>query len=131
MTIEELKTKKKILIIGYGVEGKAVHEFLKQHVPNAKIGIVDKNDGAGYLDKQSDYELAIKSPGVIPSLVKIPYTTATNIFFSNYKGKSIGVTGTKGKGTTSSIIYEMLVESGRDAYLGGNIGEPPINFLHK
>ncbi len=131
MTIHELKLKKKIIIIGYGVEGQAVHEFLKIHCPGVEIGIADKNDGTGYLDKQVNYELAIKSPGVMPSLLKIPYTTATNIFMLNCKGKTIGVTGTKGKGTTSSLIYQMLIESGKDAYLGGNIGEPPINFIHK
>lgn len=129
MTIEELKTKKKILIVGYGVEGKASENFLRKHCKGVKIGIADKNDGENYLDKQSDFDLAIKSPGVHPRLIKIPYTTATNIFFSNYKGKTIGVTGTKGKSTTSTLIYEMLKIAGKDVYLGGNIGTPAINFL--
>ncbi len=131
MTLEELLTKKRILIIGYGVEGHATHEFLKRHVPQAEIGVADKNDGDKYLDKQSDYDLAIKSPGVLPSKVTIPYTTATNIFLSNCKGKTIGVTGTKGKGTTSALIYEMLKKEGMDVYLGGNIGISPLDFLDK
>lgn len=131
MTIEELKTKKRILIIGYGVEGKATEAFLRKHCVNSQIGIADKNEGENYLEKQQDYDLAIKSPGVPPDLVKIPYTTATNIFFSNYKGKTIGVTGTKGKSTTSTLIFEMLKEAKKEVYLGGNIGEPPINFLDK
>lgn len=131
MTIEELKTKKRILIIGYGVEGKATEAFLRKHCVNVEIGIADKNEGENYLKKQSAYDLAIKSPGVHPSLVTIPYTTATNIFFANYKGKSIGVTGTKGKSTTSTLIYEILKKAKKDVYLGGNIGEPAINFLDK
>jgi UDP-N-acetylmuramoylalanine--D-glutamate ligase len=131
MTIEELKTKKRILIIGYGVEGKATEAFLKKHCVNSQIGIADKNEGENYLNKQQDYDLAIKSPGVPPHLVMIPYTTTTNIFLSNYKGKTIGVTGTKGKSTTSTLIHEMLKEAGKDVYLGGNIGEPAINFLDK
>ncbi len=131
MTLEELKTKKRILILGYGVEGQAVHEYLKKHCPASQIGIADKKDGDRYLEKQKNYDLAIKSPGIKPSLVAIPYTTATNIFMSNCKGKTIGVTGTKGKGTSSSIIYEMLKAEGMDVYLGGNIGEPVINFLDR
>jgi len=131
MTIEELKTKKRILIIGYGVEGRATEAFLKKYCPNAQIGIADKKDGENYLDKQSGYDLAIKSPGVPPDLVTILYTTATNIFFANCKGKIIGVTGTKGKSTTCTLIYEMLKNAEKDVYLGGNIGEPPINFLDK
>lgn len=131
MTIEELKTKKRILIIGYGIEGKATEIFLKKYCTNTQIGIADKKDGDNYLARQSDYDLTIKSPGVPPGLITIPYTTATNIFLSNYKGKIIGVTGTKGKSTTATLIYKMLKEANKDAFLGGNIGEPAINFLDK
>jgi len=131
MKIEELKKHKKILIIGYGVEGRAAEQFLKKNCPDSEIGIADKKDGDDYLNKQNNYDLAIKSPGVRPELVKIPYTTSTNIFFSNYRGKTIGVTGTKGKSTTATLIYEMLKKQGFDAYLAGNIGEPMINVLDK
>lgn len=131
MTIEELKTKKRVLIVGYGVEGKATETFLKKHCPDTQIGIADKKDGKDYLKNQTNYDLAVKSPGIPPHLITIPYTTATNIFFSNYKGHSIGVTGTKGKSTTATLIYEMLKKAKKDVYLGGNIGEPAINFLDK
>jgi len=130
MTIVELRTKKNILIVGYGVEGKAVQAFLKQHVPNVHVKVVDQKDGKDYLAKQHEYDVAIKSPGVRPELITIPYTTATNIFFSNAKGKIIGVTGTKGKSTTSSLIYEMLKKSEKNVYLGGNIGKPPLEFMN-
>jgi len=56
-------------------------------------------------------------------------TSPTKLFFDNTPSKIIGVTGTKGKGTTSSLTYEMLKKGGFDAYLGGNIGLPPISFL--
>lgn len=131
MTIEELKKYKKILILGFGVEGKAAQAFLKKHCPAVEIGIADKNDGDDYLQRQKDYDLAIKSPGIHPKFVTIPYTTATNIFMQNYKGKTIGVTGTKGKSTTTTLIYEMLKKAGMDVHVGGNIGEPAINFLDK
>ncbi len=56
-------------------------------------------------------------------------TSTTQYFFENCPCKIIGVTGTKGKGTTSTLIYLMLKEAGRDAYLGGNIGNSPLTFL--
>jgi len=122
---------KKILIVGRGIEGKSVYKYLKRHLPNAVIDIVDQKDGDNYLDNQKNYDVAIKSPGVKPELIKIPYTTATNIFLSNAKGKVIGVTGTKGKSTTSTLIYKMLKEDKKDAYFGGNIGQSSLDFLDK
>ena len=130
MKLEELKNKK-ILIVGRGIEGKAVYKYLKKHLPNAVIDIVDQKDGDSYLHKQKNYDIAIKSPGVKSELIKIPYTTSTNIFMSNAKGKIIGITGTKGKSTTSTLIYKILEKDGKDAYLGGNIGQSPLEFLDK
>src|SRR3989344_7152662 len=130
MTLEELKNKK-ILIVGTGIEGNAVLKYLKKHLRNHTIDIVDQKDGENYLDKQKNYDLAIKSPGVKKELIKIPYTTSTNIFLSNIKGKVIGVTGTKGKSTTSTMIYKMLKKEGLDVYIGGNIGQSPLNFIDK
>lgn len=135
MKLEELKNKK-ILIVGRGIEGKASYKYLRKHLSSAVIDIVDQKDGENYLDKQKNYDLAIKSPGVKPELIKIPYTTSTNIFLSNIKGKTIGITGTKGKSTTSTLIYEMLKKSfdsaqDKHAYFGGNIGQSPLDFLDK
>ncbi len=85
------------------------------------------------------YEIIVISPGIHPDrdiLKKAKntgktVTTPTNIFLERCPCKTIGVTGTKGKGTTSSLITEMLTNDGRDAYLGGNIGTPPLDFLDK
>src|SRR3989338_9085227 len=128
MKLEELKNKK-ILIVGKGIEGSATLKYLKQHLPNAVIDIVDQKDGDNYLDQQRKYDIAVKSPGVKKELIKILYTTSTNVFMSNQKGKVIGITGTKGKSTTSTLIYEILKIDGKDAYLGGNIGQPSLAFL--
>jgi UDP-N-acetylmuramoylalanine--D-glutamate ligase len=130
MKLEELKNKK-ILIVGRGIEGNAAYKYLRKHLPNSVIDIVDQKDGNNYLDKQKNYDIAVKSPGVKPELIKIPYTTSTNIFLSNAKGKVIGVTGTKGKSTTSTLIYKMLRGSGINAYFGGNIGQSSLDFLDK
>src|SRR3989344_6559998 len=128
MKLEELKNKK-ILIVGKGIEGNASYKYLHKHLSNAVIDIVDQKDGENYLDKQRNYDIAIKSPGVKPELIKIPYPPSTNIFMGNCKGKVIGITGTKGKSTTSTLIYKMLKEDGKDAYLGGNIGQSSLAFL--
>ena len=129
MKLDELKKHKKILILGYGVEGKAAEAFLKKHCPDITIGVADKKDGDDYLEKQHDYDLAIKSPGIHPKLVTIPYTTGTNIFFANYSGKTIGVTGTKGKSTTATLIYEIMQKAGGNVSLGGNIGRAALDIL--
>lgn len=129
MKIEELKGKK-ILIVGYGKEGKATEEFLKAKVPGAKYEIVDQSMGADYLSGQKGFDLAIRSPGVKPSLLTIPYTTPTNIFFSNLGNHQIiGVTGTKGKSTTASLIAHILSANGHLAKVVGNIGNPLIHEL--
>lgn len=120
MKIEDLKNKK-ILLVGYGLEGKATEIFLKTLVPSAHITIVDKSQGEDYLANQSQFDLAIKSPGVHKSLISIPHTTATNIFFANVKGLTIGVTGSKGKSTTSALIYSMAKQAKKKAHLVGNI----------
>lgn len=131
MTIAELKNYKRILILGYGVEGKATHQFLKRFHPEVDIGIADQSIDPNYLEKQSYFDLVIKSPGIRKELVTKPYTTATNIFFANVKGKTIGVTGTKGKSTTVSLIHHILKWSGLPAYLVGNIGIPALASLIK
>lgn len=129
MKIEELKNYKKILILGYGVEGKATEEFLKKHHPEAQITIADKTDGDDYLEKQDEADLVIKTPSISSKLVTRPYTTGTNIFFANTKAMTIGITGTKGKSTTASLAYHILKNAGKDSYLAGNIGKPMIELL--
>jgi UDP-N-acetylmuramoylalanine--D-glutamate ligase len=81
--------------------------------------------------------LIIKTPGIPPTTKEIVeakelgvvFTSQLEIFMKLCPCKTIGVTGTKGKGTTSTLIYEILRNSGEDVYLGGNIGLPAIGFL--
>jgi UDP-N-acetylmuramoyl-L-alanine---L-glutamate ligase len=75
--------------------------------------------------------LIIKSPGIPGTLLNVTYTTATNIFFANTKGITIGITGTKGKSTTVSLLYSILKRAGCDAYLVGNIGQPMLPILDR
>ena len=128
---------KRIAVIGEGIEGKSSSEFLKEQ--GAEVEIRDKNQGEDYLKNLNKFDLIVRSPGVrIDKLIThnselvIPkITSQTKLFFDLCPAKIIGVTGTKGKGTTSSLIYEMLKADGRDIYLGGNIGVPPLDFLDK
>lgn len=124
-------TGKKILILGFGKEGRATLRFLKAKLPTATVKIADKKISRDYLKKQKDFDIAIKTPGIKKELVTIPYTTATNIFFANLKNKVIGVTGSKGKSTTASLIYQILKESGKKVRLVGNIGNPVLLELLK
>lgn len=128
MKLTELEGKH-LLLIGMGKEGQATYNFLKKHLKTAQIETADEQDGPGYLDKQTNFELAIKSPGVPPRLVTIPYTTSTNIFFANFKGFSIGITGTKGKSTTTKLTYDILKAAGKKVALAGNIGVPLLQVL--
>ena len=123
---------KNALILGYGKEGKVTEQYLKNNFPLLKIGIADQSLDKNYLKKQEDFDIAIKTPGIPKKLVKIPYTTATNIFFSQIKNngnKIIGITGSKGKSTTTSLIYEILKQAGKDVEILGNIGKPMLQAM--
>lgn len=125
----------KIAVIGYGIEGQDAEKFLKSK--GANVTILDKKDNENYLDNLDAYQLIVRSPGVYPfkkELVNarnndIKIITPTQIFFEEFAGKIIGVTGTKGKGTTSTLIYEILNCAGFDVHLAGNIGKSPLELL--
>ena len=149
---------KKTAVIGIGVEGISSAKFLLEK--GVSVSILDKKTkdqvdkeylrqvkklgaklilGEKYLKDLSQFSFIVRSPGVKLSTSEIKeviasganVTSQTKIFFDLVPCQIIGVTGTKGKGTTSSLIYEMLKLSGKDAYLGGNIGLPPLDFLDK
>jgi UDP-N-acetylmuramoylalanine--D-glutamate ligase len=158
MKLTELSDKS-ILILGLGVEGLSTFNFLRGLFPDKVFGIADRGTlealesecrkaiedhkkvdlhlGASYLDCFADYDVIIKTPGM--SVVKHPQiqeafdggklTSHTELFFNNCPGRIVGVTGTKGKGTTSKLIYEMLRAGGVEAHLVGNIGNPPLPLL--
>src|SRR5258708_3082272 len=158
--VEHLKNKK-IAILGLGVEGIACAEFLLKHaIAFSILDIKSEQElqkmypevisrlqeqkadficGTDYLQHLIEFDMVIRSPGIAiltPEIITVQQkgvaiTSVTKFFFDVCPCPIIGVTGTKGKGTTSTLIYNMLHESGKDVYLGGNIGEPPVNFLDK
>ena len=155
MILDGIKT---IGVLGFGREGLSVYEFLLRDYSDLEIHIFDQRSledfseeiisdwkehnvvlhlGDNYLDFLNEVELLVKSPGVNPRQPEIVrflglggrYTTATNLFFERVSGKTIGITGSKGKSTTSTMIFESLTDCGVESYLVGNIGEPILNFL--
>ena len=125
---------RKIAVIGEGLEGKSSLEFFKRQ--GAEVEIRDQKQGEDYLEDLEKFDLVVRSPGVKLSdlegkVSKEKISSQTKIFMDLCPCAVIGVTGTKGKGTTSSLIYEMLKAEDRDAYLGGNIGVPPLDFIEK
>lgn len=129
--------RKKVAIIGYGIEGQDAEKFLIKK--GAEVTILDQKDNPDYLLGLEKYDVIVRSPGVYPykqELVKakklgVRVTTPTHIFFDEFSGIVIGVTGTKGKGTTSTLIYEILKSSKFDVHLAGNIGKPMLELLPK
>jgi len=151
MKIEEIKDKH-IAVLGMGVEGYSSALYLAQK--GAKVAVLDKREdlekpkelldlgvtfllGADYLQKLSGAEIIVRSPGIKRNLPEIleaeakgaVATSQTQLFFDFCPAEILGVSGTKGKGTTSALIHEMLKKQGIDAHLGGNIGKPPFEFL--
>jgi len=164
--MEKFKNKK-IAIVGFGVEGQSVCDFFGD-TPSS-IVVFDEKKRAdfdqkllnryeeqgvafcfGKIEKIEDAEIIFRSPGFHPDAPfltaarknGIEVTSATKVFFDLCPCPIIGVTGTKGKGTTSTLIYEMLKSQSEldtkddepvleAVYLGGNIGIPPLRFLNK
>lgn len=89
--------------------------------------------GEEYLSQLESFDTVVRSPGIpktTPEFSSAKHiTTATNIFFEQCPGTIIGVTGTKGKSTTSSLIHHILEVSGYDTRLVGNIGNPALDTL--
>ena len=119
----------KILLLGYGVEGKAAENYLKTHFKDTKIDILENFTPAEIKQRDySSYDIIFRSPSVPP--LNLPNeSSVTKFFFDHCPCPIIGVTATKGKGTTCSFIESLLKAHGEDVYLVGNIGEPAINTL--
>ncbi len=126
---------KKIIIIGFGKEGAAAAKFLE---PTNKITVYDDKE-KNRIKRGERFDLIVRSPGVRPDhpLIKkltkdgTVLTSPTQIFFDLCPCPIIAVTGTKGKGTTSTLIYEMLKTENKNVFLAGNIGTPALEILPK
>lgn len=124
----------KVGILGFGREGKSVFKFLKK-----KATILDQKKDKNYLKNLNSFDLVFRSPGVpynLPEIQKaikagVKFSSATKLFFELCPAPIIGITGTKGKGTTSTLIYQILKKCGFKVLLAGNIGKSPLEILPK
>ncbi len=138
----EKLTRKKIALLGLGLDNRALLALLKSQKIKAEITVKDaKEDPKGFNKNLDKFDILFRSPGwplACPGIKeaikkgKTEITSPLNLFFALCPSKNIiGVTGTKGKGTTASLIYKILKDAGKKVWLGGNIGIPPLSFLNK
>ncbi len=137
---------KNLLILGFGLEGQSTYRFIRRHLPNQHITIADQNElkanplltedqnltlisGPNYLNHLEYYDLILKSPGI--SFKNVDYsnfqdkiTSELELILEVNRENIIGITGTKGKSTTSSLVYAILQANHHDSRLLGNIGTP-------
>ncbi len=148
--IIEILKEKRILILGFGREGKSSLKFIQTYLPDNKPDIADYNPetveslipaqresinfycGENYLNVIHNYDIVIKSPGISLlgfDLSKTIISSQTDLFFNAFASQTIGITGTKGKSTTTSLIYHLLKSSNFDCVLAGNIGIPCFDVI--
>lgn len=137
----------KVAIVGFATEGRSSYDYYARQ--GHEVTICDLNSeidlpegvpaqlGAGYLAGLDRFDIIVRSAGVPPQLilgqnptVADKITTVVNEFLRVCPTKhTIGITGTKGKGTTSTLVAKLLEAAGFRVFLGGNIGQSPLEFL--
>lgn len=137
---------KRCAVLGFGREGRIWLDILKRLSVCKEIAVADMNPqriegvtllcGEDYLDRAKTYDLILQSPGVIikdklSAEEKAKILTQTELLLRLKPCRIIGVTGTKGKSTTSSLIHHFLRANGMDSMLIGNIGVPPLERLEE
>lgn len=125
-TIIDKLTDKRILIFGYGREGKSTENYIKSHVSYKSLDVFEGNKED--ID-ESLYDFIIKSPGIVMLEDNPKYTSQTELFLNEYSKQTVGITGTKGKSTTSSMLAHTLNACGKKAILLGNIGKPCFDMI--
>ena len=148
---------KKVAIIGLSVEGVDTAAFFAKE--QAVLTFCDRRTkeslgktyttlaalssrfqlGDAYVSRLDGFDLIVRTPGMslrTPQLQSaaakgIPIESQTTLFFKHCQAPIIGVTGTKGKGTTSTLIHTILRASGRNSWLGGNVGTPLLSRVRE
>lgn len=147
--LPSLIQNKRIVILGFGMEGQSSFRFFSKYFPQNSFLVADQNSeienhellkdasveisfGKTYLESISEEDFIIKSPGIkLPENCRIDKAflfSQTDLFIQAFHQQIIGITGTKGKSTTSSLLLKILSDQGKKAILIGNIGKPAMDY---
>ncbi|MCI9593674.1 MAG: UDP-N-acetylmuramoyl-L-alanine--D-glutamate ligase [Lachnospiraceae bacterium] len=147
--LDEWIEGKKVLILGFGREGQSTCRVLRAFGGYKELAIADQADGKGrcpdkgiswisgphYQQAMDNYDVVFKSPGIVLERPLKAYrcriVSQTEIFVRMFRRQIIGVTGTKGKSTTATLLYHVLKEAGKKVILVGNIGIPAFDHMEE
>ena len=139
---------KRILLLGYGREGQSTWNVLRRLGTYEALDIADLkapaalpedgtvwHTGPDYQKCMDDYDVVFKSPGIVLERPAEEYRCSilsqTEVFFQCFRDQIIGITGTKGKSTVTTLLYHLLKQAGMDALLVGNIGIPALDHMEE
>lgn len=150
--IDKLNNKN-IAILGFGKEGQSTYNFIRRHLKDIKLTIIDGNAsllektpflkddknlnlvlGDNYLDGLNNYDLIIKTAGISlkdidTTDIKQKLTSQFGLLLEDTDAFVIGITASKGKSTTTTLVYNILKDQNKDCYLLGNMGNPPLDVI--
>ena len=139
---------KRILLLGYGREGQSTWNVLRRLGTYEALDIADLkapaalpedgtvwHTGPDYQKCMDDYDVVFKSPGIVLERPENEYRCSilsqTEVFFQCFRDQIIGITGTKGKSTVTTLLYHLFKQAGMDALLVGNIGIPALDHMEE
>lgn len=131
--LSQIFASRRILIAGYGREGRSTEALIRRLCLQADITIVEGNDNIRR-EAARGFDLIIKSPG-IPTFVfegccdLATITSQTDIFLQVYGSQTVGITGTKGKSTTTHLMAAVLRRQYPDVVMAGNMGIPLFDVV--
>jgi len=140
-------------ILGFGREGQSTYHAIRKVLPNLSILVFDQKEpnpevlhlldndvftalhtGDNYLSTLEKCQMVVKAPGVplkdLQSIAcNLNLVSQTELFLNLYRNQVVGITGTKGKSTTTNLLFHILQKAGKSVKLVGNIGIPPLDLV--
>ncbi|MBW6499256.1 MAG: UDP-N-acetylmuramoyl-L-alanine--D-glutamate ligase [Bacteroidales bacterium] len=150
---QEFFRNKKVAVLGFAREGQSTYRAIRKVLPDFPLVVCDRQVpgkevfpdrekdhqikwcfGENYLDGIQGADIIIKSPGIPFRVIESEtlrerVVSQTGLFLQLFRRQVVGITGTKGKSTTSSLLFHILKMAGRPVLLAGNIGIPPLDLI--